>query len=183
MIERKKNFFERRKDYRLPYDHKVILSDGQRASTSYCVNISRGGIFVLSLEPFPIDTVLHMAFFLPSHPSTLCVKAKCVHIVFDRQRCEVENGMGIQFGELNESQKAIVNLYILNQKMAYLELKKLLALERPNMAEVGRCLKKLPTLRQTDLLALRYRVNRICTIFEPTPDPLLDGREDGNRAA
>jgi len=164
-------FIERRKEARIPFNDKVIFTDGQKTSTAYAVNISRGGVFVMSLDPFPIDTQIFLAFCLPSHPTTFCVKGKVAHIVFDRQRCEVENGMGLMFLELDESQKSIMNLHILNQQSAYLELKKLLTSERPAPSEITRCLRKIPTLSpSSDLLSLRYRASRICSIFEPPPD-------------
>src|SRR5688572_25843424 len=93
-------FIERRKEYRLPFQEKVIFSDGQKSMAAYAANISRGGIFATSLDPFPIDTQGFLAFFLPGQNSSFCVKAKVVHIVFDRQRCEIECGMGFQFLEL-----------------------------------------------------------------------------------
>ena len=164
------SFIERRKEYRLPYGEKVIFTDGRNSGTAYASNISRGGVFVTSLDPFPIDTLVSLAFFLPSQPHSFCVKGKVAHIVFDRQRCEIECGMGFQFLELNESQKSILNLHILNEQSTYMELKKLLAEPKPDSTEIARCLKNMPSLAKLDLLALRYRVNRICTILEPSPN-------------
>lgn len=161
-------FVERRREYRLPYEERVIFTDGQRSMTAYAVNISRGGIFAKTLEPYPIDTQGHVAFVLSGHPQSFCVRAKVAHIVFDRQRCEVDCGMGFQFQELSESQKSILNLHILNEQRNYLELKKILSVEKPDSGQLALCLKKMPSLAKLDLLALRYRVNRICTIFEPT---------------
>lgn len=163
------NFIERRKEYRLPYHQKVIFTDGTQSFTAYAVNISRGGIFATSLDPLPIDTQIHMAFMIPNQPKAFCVKGRVAHIVFDRQRCEVECGMGLMFMELNESQKSILNLHILNEQSIYQDLKRLLAEENPNAAEVQKRLKHMPYLQQYDLLGLRYKVNRICTIFEPPP--------------
>ena len=164
------NFVERRKEYRLPFEEKVIFTDGVRSMAAYCANVSRGGVFATSLDPFPIDTQGYLAFFLPGQQTSLCVKAKIVHIVFDRQRCEIECGMGIQFVDLTDSQKSIMNLHILNEQAAYLELKKILSAVRPKSGELNKWLKKIPALRKHDLLGLRYRVNRICTIFEPAAD-------------
>lgn len=167
-------FIERRKEYRLPFADKVIFTDGTRSWTAYAINVSRGGVFVTSLDPLPIDTTVNLAFMLPNHPTSLCLKAKCAHIVFDRQRCEVECGMGFAFLEINDSHKSILNLHITNQQTAYMELKKLLAEDKPDAAEISKRLRTLPTLAGYDLLALRYRVNRICTIFEPAPaNPLI----------
>lgn len=162
-------FIERRKEYRLPYSEKVIYTDGKKSLTAYAANISRGGVFVMTLDPFPIDTSAHLAFCLPSQELSFCAKAKVAHIVFDRQRCEIECGMGFQFLDLDESQKSILNLHILNEQTTYMELKKLLAVTQPDFQEVGKCLKRVPALTKYDLMGLRYRVNRICTLFEPAP--------------
>jgi hypothetical protein len=86
--------------------------------------------------------------------------------------------MGFQFLDLTDSQKSILNLHILNEQATYLELKKILAEVRPKSAEVNRCLKKIPALKDYDLLRLRYRVNRICTIFEPAPDPFSEVNDE-----
>jgi Tfp pilus assembly protein PilZ len=169
------NFIERRKECRLPYSEKVIFTDGQRTLTAYAANISRGGVFAMSLDPWPIDTTGFLAFCLPNQEMSICVKAKVVHIVFDRQRCEIECGMGFQFQDLTDSQKSILNLYILNEQSTYRELKKLLDAKQPNTAEIARCLKRMPSLLKYDLLGLRYKVNRICTIFEPAPVSPLAG--------
>ena len=171
-------FVERRKEYRLPYDEKIIFTDGSKSLTAYPANISRGGIFVKSLDPFPIDTVGFFAFFLPSHPHSFCVKAKVAHIVFDRQRCEVECGMGFQFLELGDSHKSILNLHMLNEQRSYQELKKILSEPRPDAGEVLKHTRNMPSLQKLDLLALRYRVNRICTLFEVQRDAFADGKEE-----
>lgn len=177
------HFVERRQEYRLPFDQKVLLTDGKIAKTAYASNISRGGLFLMTLDPFPIGTTVHLAFMIPQQPMSLCLKGKIAHIVYDRQRCEVECGMGVQCLELSEAHKSALNLHILNGKMAYLELKKLLTPAKPNLVEVERILKKVPSIKISDLSALRYRVNRICTIFEPTPDPFADGREQIKQSA
>ena len=162
-------FVERRKQYRLPYEEKIVFTDGNRSFTGYASNISRGGLFVTSLEPFPIDTKGYIAFFIPGQEENLCLKAKVVHVVFDRQRCEIENGMGFVFADLTEQQQELLNNHLTAEEAAYMELKQILSVEHPNNAELVRCLARLPSLRRHDLLALRYRVNRICTLFEADP--------------
>lgn len=162
-------FVERRKQHRLPYEEKIVFTDGQRSFTGYASNISIGGVFITSLDPFPIETQGYMAFFIPGLDRNLCLKAKVVHIVFDRQRCEIENGMGFMFLEMTEAQKHLLVVHVQGEQDAYLELKQILSAEHPNSAELARCLARLPHLRRHDLLALRYRVNRICTLFE-TPE-------------
>jgi Tfp pilus assembly protein PilZ len=166
-----KNFIERRREHRLPFQERVIFSDGRQSTTQYAVNISRGGLFMTSLDPLPMNTVGYLAFLLHSHPTSLCVKARVAHIMFDRQRCEIDCGMGFQFVDMNESQRAIINTYILNIQRSYLELKRILAAPSPNALELQRALRQVPRLQGLDLLALRYKVNRVCTVFE-TPAEL-----------
>src|SRR5262245_10563472 len=111
-MEQTTKFIDRRKEYRLPFMEKILFTDGTKSVASYAANMSRGGMFVNSLEPFPIDTTGYISFLVPSHPTSICVKAKVVHIVFDRQRCEIECGMGFQFLEVNESHRSILNLHV-----------------------------------------------------------------------
>jgi uncharacterized protein (TIGR02266 family) len=160
------DFIERRKQHRLPYEHKIIFTDGKKSFAAYASNISQGGLFVRSMEPFPIDTRGFLNFMLPAETESLCVPGKVVHVVFDRQRCEVDNGMGFQFTDMSESQKSILNDHMLADQRAYLELQRILKEERPDANEIRAWIKKLPHLTHLDLLGLRYKVNRICTIFE-----------------
>jgi Tfp pilus assembly protein PilZ len=162
-------FIERRKEPRLPYSEKIILTDGESCRTAYAANISRGGFFIMSLDSFPIDTFVHLSFFLPHIPASICLKGKTAHIVYDKQRCEIECGMGIEFVNLAESQKAILNTHMLNEQRTYTELQKLFETFPPDPVEVEKCLGTIPSLKRYDLLALRYKVHRICTIFEATP--------------
>lgn len=167
------NFTERRKEHRLPFDYKIIFSDGIKSIAAYALNLSRGGTFVRTLQPFPIDTRGLLLFIIPGKAKTLCLKGKVVHVVFDRQRCEVDNGMGIQFQELSDSQRTDLNEYVSDQQAAYLSLQKLVNVERPNFVEMEPLIRSIPSLKGLDLLGLRYRINRVCTIFEAAPTEAL----------
>jgi len=161
-------FVERRREFRLPYNEKIIFSDGRRTGTAYGANISQGGIFIMTLDPLPIDAFAMLAFCLSTQSAVFCVKAKVVHIVFDRHRADLECGMGLEFSDITQAQQSLLNLYLLNQQSNYLELKKMLSVPKPNLSEISKLLRKFPDL-ESDLLALRYRVNRICAVFEPVP--------------
>ena len=75
--------------------------------------------------------------------------------------------------DVSDAHKSILNLHILNEQKTYLELKKILAPARPDSHQLAVALKKMPSLAKLDLLALRYKVNRICTVFE-TPIAIVD---------
>ncbi|NBX93527.1 MAG: PilZ domain-containing protein [Proteobacteria bacterium] len=164
-----KNFVEKRQFYRLPFGETLLMTDGNKTVVGGSLNISRGGIFLKTLEPLTLDSRGFISFMIPGHPKSLCLKAKVAHLVFDRQRAEVDCGMGLQFLEIDLSQQKLIDDYIDNQQSAYLALQKVVNQRRPSSTEIEYHLKQLSHLREMDLSSLRYRVNRICTIFEKSP--------------
>jgi hypothetical protein len=58
--------------------------------------------------------------------------------------------------------------YIDKEKQAYEALDKVLRARRPVVSDIEKHLQQLTHLRGLDLSELRYRVARICTIFETT---------------
>jgi Tfp pilus assembly protein PilZ len=161
-------FINRRREYRLPYFEKVIFSNGDKHLTAHALNISRGGVFLTTLDAFPIDTNGQLAFMLSSHSRSLCVKTRVTHIVFDQQRGEVECGMGLQFLDPTQAQLNLINLHIFSDQNNYLELRDLLNEEKLDWVNINKVRSRLPGLAQYDLLGLKYRVNRICTLFDPS---------------
>lgn len=165
----KDKFINRRKEPRLPFFDKVIVSSAGKYITAHAINLSRGGIFVTTMDAFPIENNANAVFMLPNYSNTLSIKSRIAHIVFDKQRSEVECGMGIQFLELSQTHSNLLNLYILNDQKNYLELKELLTAEKPDFLSINNLRNKLPGLSHYDLLGLKYRVDRICTLFELPP--------------
>lgn len=159
-------FINRRREHRLPYFDKVIYTDGKKNLTAHAINLSKGGLFITTLDSLPIDTLGYLAFMLSSHPRSICIKARVAHVVYDRQRSEVECGMGLQFLEPSQAQLNLLSLHMLNDQSNYLALKEVLKEAKPNALVVKQLKMKLPGLQHYDLLGLRYRVNRICTLFE-----------------
>lgn len=166
-------FIERRMEYRIPFMEKAIFTDGKKTITAHCGNLSRNGIFLLTLDPFPIETEGHLLFMLPGQSENLCLKAKAVHIVQEKKKCEIESGMGIAFSELTSHSRSRLSLFILAEQMAYLELRDVLRAERPDNKVTQKLIQKLPWLKGLDLLAMRYRVDRICAMFDAFSDPSL----------
>lgn len=114
-----------------------------------------------------------LAFYLPSAKQTLCCKAKVAHVAFNILS-EADCGMGFEFFELNESQRTMLNNHIVNEQQAYLELRELLAVQKPNLTEITKRLRQMQHLETLDLLSLRYRINRICTVFQKPRNPAED---------
>ncbi|MFM8269803.1 MAG: PilZ domain-containing protein [Pseudomonadota bacterium] len=160
------NFIEKRRFYRLPFGESLLLTDNQNTVVGGALNISRGGVFLKTLKPLPLDSVGHVSFVIPGQETSICFKAKVAHLVFDRQRAEVDCGMGLQFIEIDVKHQQILDQHIEQEKQAYLALDKVLKARRPAVAEIEKHLQQLKFLRGSDLSTLRYRVARICTIFE-----------------
>lgn len=159
-------FINRRKEPRLPYFDKVIVSNSGKHLTAHAVNISRGGIFITTMDAFPIDTNGYAVFMLPNYDRTLAIKTRIAHIVFDKQRSDVECGMGLEFLELRQTHSNLLNLHMLNDQKNYFELRDLLSQEKLDLLSINLLRSKLPGLSHYDLLGLKYRINRICTLFE-----------------
>ena len=161
-----RNFIEKRRFYRLPFIESILTTDGQNTVVGRALNIGRGGVFQKTLKPLPIGSVGLVGFILPGQEKSISFKAKVAHLVFDRQRAEVDCGMGLQFIEVEPEHQKLLDEFIENEKAAYLSLDKVLKNRRPEGADIERYLKQLTHLRGMDLSSLRYRVARICTIFE-----------------
>jgi len=162
------NFIEKRRFYRLPFGEPLLVTDTHKTVVGGALNISRGGVFLKTLNPLPLDSVGHVSFVLPGQEKSICFKAKVAHLVFDRQRAEVDCGMGLQFVEVEARHQRILDQYLENEKTAYLALEQVLKARRPVVAEIEKHLEHLTQLKGLDLSELRYRVARICTIFETT---------------
>lgn len=160
------NFIEKRRFFRLPFSESLLVTDNHKTVVGGALNISRGGVFLKTLTPLTLDSVGHVSFVLPGQEKSICFKAKVAHLVFDRQRAEVDCGMGLQFVDVDVRHQQTIDQYIENEKQAYESLDKVLKARRPEVAEIEKHLQLLPHLRGLNLSSLRYRVARICTIFE-----------------
>lgn len=166
------NFIEKRKFYRLPFWEPLLITDGKKTVTGGALNMSRGGVFLKTLNTLPLDSMGHITFVIPGHKKSICLKAKVAHLVFDKQRAEVDCGMGIQFVELSNQHQKMIDDFLDAEKDAYLSLAKVLQDRRPSNVDIERHLQQLGYLKGLDLSSLRYKVRRICTIFE---EGQLDG--------
>ena len=164
------NFIEKRKYYRLPFGESSLLTDGKNTVVGGALNLSRGGIFLKTLNPLPINSYGYLSFVIPGQQNSVSLKVKVAHLIFDRQRAEVDCGMGLQFVEVSLRHQQFIDSYLQQIKNAYLELQRILKPRRPSVSEIEKQLALVKDLRGLDLSSLRYRVNRICTIFESAPE-------------
>jgi uncharacterized protein (TIGR02266 family) len=85
------------------------LSAEQRA---YTKNIGVGGAFILTTDPAPPGTVLHIALVVPQAPRPIEVRAD-VRWIVDGKHDEPprEHGMGVKFSGLDVDQLLALNEY------------------------------------------------------------------------
>ena len=167
------NFIEKRQFYRLPFQESLLITDGKKTVVGEALNISRGGVFLKTLTPLPLDFPGLLNFVIPGQPKSICVNAKVAHLVFDRQRAEVDCGMGVQFTDPEARVQQMIDQFLEEEKNAYLSLAEVLRVRRPDVAKVEKFLIRLKHLRGSELSTLRYRVERICTIFEDSQNVIL----------
>jgi uncharacterized protein (TIGR02266 family) len=85
------------------------LSDEQRA---YTKNIGVGGAFIITPDPPPPGTLLHVALQVPASPRPLEVRGEVRWIVDDSHEDDPrEHGMGVKFGGLDVDQLMALNEY------------------------------------------------------------------------
>ncbi len=105
---------ENRREARFPAAVRVKLKypDVDTFIQKYAANISRGGIFITSKNPPPIGTALKFEFLLASGESTTSIIRGEGHVKwvreFDPQAPSKSHGMGIEFTELDESSRALI---------------------------------------------------------------------------
>jgi uncharacterized protein (TIGR02266 family) len=93
----------------------IFYGSGQRKlMTDYSVNMSTGGIFIETVSPMPVDTILFVKFTLPANGETISCKAK---VAWTNEPGEIKSkdlplGMGLQFIDISLDQIHAVRGFI-----------------------------------------------------------------------
>ena len=100
---------ERREHTRYAVRVEVNYRHGDTYLFSRTSNVSELGIFLVSEEPKPVDTILALEFHVPNARHPIQVQGRVAWV--DRGGRSTEPGMGIQFVDLTpEVQKQIKSL-------------------------------------------------------------------------
>lgn len=75
----------------------------QQLLTDYSVNLSAGGMFIETLEPFAADTPLTLEFNLPGNPQAIHCRGRVAWVNHDEQPASpaLPPGIGVQFIDLS----------------------------------------------------------------------------------
>ena len=90
-----------------------LTASGNVASTEYVTELSEGGIFVRTLHPRPLNSVLPVTIIIRSIP--IKVKAMVVHSVSLAPGLFSEPGMGMKFIEISATDRQVLRNVIKGQ--------------------------------------------------------------------
>lgn len=85
---------------RIPIHILIEYQHENRSVTMYCLNMSRGGLFVETNSPAPVGTKLKLKFTLPTERESFFIQAKVMWI---REAAEgdLRVGMGLEFFDVD----------------------------------------------------------------------------------
>ena len=99
----------------LPVNVTGRASVGEAASTEYVSELSENGIFVHTLSPRPVNSVLHVTMIIHSIP--VKVRAIVLHSIPLSRGLAREPGMGMKFLEISPTDRELVRNFIKGQIM------------------------------------------------------------------
>lgn len=114
----KNNRKERRKEERIPAEIEVKYSTGESFVADWTTNISRGGMFIRTLNPLPPGTRVRISFSIPESQEEIKAEG-IVRWKADPSDPVVIPGMGIEIINMDEKSRKNLDEFlkkILQQK-------------------------------------------------------------------
>lgn len=97
---------------RVPVELPVEYAITDRVVATSCLNISRGGIFVQTPDPPPLNREIVLRFTIPGDPMPLRLRGRVVWSNPHAGRNPFPPGMGVQFVDLGAAQAARLEAFI-----------------------------------------------------------------------
>ncbi len=109
---------ERRRTVRAVARIEVYYSKAtkeQRVPLYISGNVSSGGIFLITQDPFPPGTELKISFNLPDDPRTIETLGTVIWERRARTAADCQPGMGVQFMEIRREDKERIREFVYEQ--------------------------------------------------------------------
>ncbi|MFO8057132.1 MAG: TIGR02266 family protein [bacterium] len=105
---------ERRSNFRLVSKLEVQERDPARARVPLYVsgNISAGGMFLITQDPYPAGTTFRISFGLPQDGKTVEATGRVVWSRRQKENPERQPGMGIEFLEIEEQDRQRIREFV-----------------------------------------------------------------------
>ncbi len=103
---------------RVPVRLQVRYGDGSSEElTDFSINLSTGGLFLVTDRPLPVDTELRLSFFLPDRERPIVARARVAWINDDGERTkpDLPSGMGVQFVDLSLDDLRAIRTFVRRQ--------------------------------------------------------------------
>ena len=75
----------------------------------YAINLSRGGMFIKTVRPLPVDTEIKLRFSIPGKKEVIETAGQVVRVVKPDDPRGYPAGMGIEFKTLSEKDIELIN--------------------------------------------------------------------------
>ena len=104
---------DRRNDARFDVKIKVDYYTKDIFVSNYVTNLSKGGVFIETKTPLPVQSEIHFTFILPDFNVKIEANGKVVW-TYDVKKGtgKVVSGMGIKFTDLSPRHKAQIEEYL-----------------------------------------------------------------------
>jgi len=99
---------ERRTDPRAPVEVEVHYRSAQEFLSAYTLNVSGGGVYIMTKEPLPLNQVVHLRFTLPGVARVFNLQGLVVWTNPFPSRSSFPSGMGIRFMNLDPEGKKLI---------------------------------------------------------------------------
>jgi len=111
---KEKGASERRQASRADVELVIEYSDLEHFCQDYARNLSLGGIFIETRSPLPLGAELQLSFALPGYRGKIRSSGKVVrrHTVEDAEARNLRPGMAVQFDDLSEDNKSIIDALV-----------------------------------------------------------------------
>ena len=97
---------EQRTGQRKPTKIEVMFREYGAFVKAYMLNVSNGGLFVKTEDPFPLDYPVSLRLILPSETKPLDIEGRVVWINPKGRKNSFPKGMGIQFEKMNDEARS-----------------------------------------------------------------------------
>jgi hypothetical protein len=157
---------ENRKAYRLPFKAKFLFGNASRVSAGNTTNLSSGGVFVQTMEPFSRATQCRCVFSVDSDHAPLVANGVVKRVIASSTNVDEIPGMGIEFVSLEQGSLNQLENFMLECRKNFEIASTLLSQGEPDLDSLEPLLSRMHLPQSSDLGELRFYVERILKSME-----------------
>lgn len=154
----------KRKYSRTPVKKKAIIVHNNISKVFLIKDISKTGLFLESVYPIEVDSIVQILFYLDANEKAINTKAKIVRSVTPAKKAQdyVSSGMGLEFLNVDFETESIIEDYINSVYPIYEEINILLNEPKKNVDRLEFLLPKVGLDTYKDYFELKENIKYIC---------------------